>query len=464
MTSVEGEEGDMLRGAFTIGGIGLGRRRRGAVVAAATALAVLALVPAASASGWALQSVQTQNSWLASQLNGVSCAAANDCYGVGFSKVVANQTSQTSALIEHWNGTAWSIWNSGGPTGTNFSELTSVSCLSSTFCIAVGEYDSGGNTLPLAYTWSGGAGLTQQNAPLSPAATGSFASVSCQSSSFCEAVGTTLPANAVSRVPLVEEWNGSAMMQQASGPSSGDASLRAVSCAVAQSGFCMAVGIENLGGSPTETIVPYVEALNGSGWVTQTKTSDDRFVVQPAGTSAVVLSGVQCEDASDCQLVGNYYTSTGGQVVSVWGAKLASGSWTLESLPPANGSAGFGLGDDLACPGSSDCWAVGNYANGGSLQLFADNLNAGQWGFATLPNPPGTEPALGAVDCPQINYCEAVGSYRNSAGSSVAFAEQYYYSVPNIGPPHKCIDPDCPPPQPGIPHRLALSVERHGAM
>jgi hypothetical protein len=315
--------------------------------------------------------------------------------------------------------------------------------------MAVGEYDSGGYASPLVYTWAGGR-LVQRSAPLNPGEHGYFNSVSCQSASFCVAVGGNVGPSS-----LAEVWNGSGFTERQGGAGSGRAFLNQVSCASAGS-FCMAVGYVD---SAAGQNFPYLETYDGNGWVAQSNTSDGRFVLQPSTGFDPILTGVYCLNAVHCEVVGNYYTA--GPNVNPWGAEL-NGSWTLSSPPPSNADAGFGNGSDLVCP--STCWAVGNYASGKSLQLFADNLNGSQWGFSSLPGPGGPDPGLSAVSCAQINYCEAVGSYDNNATRRyIAFAERYSYTPPPGG---KCTDPDCPPPKPGTPHQFSLGVhgtERNGA-
>ncbi len=131
--------------------------------------------------------------------------------------------------------------------------------------------------------------------------------------------------------------------------------------------------------------------------------------------------------------------------------------WKLESVPPANGDAGFGSGDDLTCP--NECWAVGYYEPASGQQPLADTLNGPSWALASVPSPSGTHPVLNGAACAQINYCEAVGDYQDSAGNVVPFAEQYFYSVPS-----GCQHPPCRPPLPGAPHHVALTASGTGRM
>jgi hypothetical protein len=398
------------------------------LAAAIVVFAGMALAPAAFADGWSLQSVPLPRSPGHTELKGVSCPATNDCYAVGFDEPAGIDTVAT-ALIEKWNGTEWFVFNLGGP-GVN-SELNSVSCPSTSFCEAVGD-DSGNDpqAVPLVYTWGSG-GLRQQNVPVG--LNGSLNGVSCQSASFCLAVGhATAPGSG----PLNLEWTGSGFGQLPGGNHTQEASLDAVSCAAGQSFYCLSVGQEQTADGQFR---PLVEQFDDGSLETLSNTGDGRFVVQPSGTSYAELTGVYCLFSTDCQVVGDYVSST--NLFQPWAAETTSSGWTLESVPPANVDAGFGLGDDLACP--NECWAVGYYEGASGQQPLADTFNGANWALASMPVPSGTRPALDGVACAQINYCEAVGDYQNSAGNFVPFAEQYFYSVPS-----GCQHPPCRPPQP----------------
>ena len=54
-------------------------------------------------------------------------------------------------LIEQWNGTTWTVVPSVNAPATTGDTLNSVSCVATTFCLAVG----GSTTGPVAETWNG---------------------------------------------------------------------------------------------------------------------------------------------------------------------------------------------------------------------------------------------------------------------------------------------------------------------
>src|SRR5207244_1717372 len=84
-------------------------------------------------------------------LNGVSCLSTTRCYAVGAYSI--GSTSKT--LTQRWNGTSWSIVPSPNPTNATFSVLNGVSCPTTTSCDAVGSYFDGSTNNTLVEHWNG---------------------------------------------------------------------------------------------------------------------------------------------------------------------------------------------------------------------------------------------------------------------------------------------------------------------
>jgi hypothetical protein len=368
-------------------------RRTGVRLAAATvAVAVLALVPcAAMATGWAEQFVPAPSAAMSSDLLAVSCSAPSSCFAVGYQTINADQ----SALIERWNGTNWSVQNVQAPGQTSF--LNGVSCPTSSFCMAVGSANLAGTgeLTPLALTWNG-AGWTQQTVPLHPAES-AFQAVSCLSASFCEAVGWTLSDGGTT---VADDWNGSGFTPQ---PTAGlpRAGFNGVSCASAT--FCIADGEETP--QPGVT-VPYVESYNGTSWSPQSQTRTGQFLVSPPNAFTAFLSGSSCPSANACQLVG-ISTSSPGSIDFPWAAGLSGRAWSFESAPPSFSNASL---NDVSCATATYCWAVGQYTDIYRNQLpLGDYWNGSSWQLADI-NVSGNDPQLNAVACPTPRDCEAVGT------------------------------------------------------
>lgn len=104
---------------------------------------------AASCGSWSVVPSPSVSA-LPSSLGGVTATSANDAWAVG-DHVDSSDVDHT--LIEHWNGTAWSIVP-GAKTGNFFSFLTGVTALSTTNAWAVG-YDIPSINQTLIEHWNG---------------------------------------------------------------------------------------------------------------------------------------------------------------------------------------------------------------------------------------------------------------------------------------------------------------------
>src|SRR5262249_7534001 len=117
-------------------------------------------------------------------LGSVSCLAADSCMAIG--------SPDFDSLAEQWDGRSWQVRRSG-----QIDVLSSVSCPSAARCMAVGRYVSRSDrVLTLAEAWNGRRWL-QRDTP-TPMTFQSLSDVSCVRSSFCLAVG----------IGVAERWNG----------------------------------------------------------------------------------------------------------------------------------------------------------------------------------------------------------------------------------------------------------------
>lgn len=137
------------------------------------------------------------------QLQAVTSTSANDVWAVGYYGPPNSASLQT--LIEHWNGTQWSIVPSPDPgIGDN---LFGVTALSATNAWAVG-YTLGSNSGgTLIEHWDG----TQWNVVSSPNpanGTGSLTSVTALSNNNIWTVGYSLVQDTPFSLTLIEHWNG----------------------------------------------------------------------------------------------------------------------------------------------------------------------------------------------------------------------------------------------------------------
>ncbi len=247
-------------------------------------------------STWTLGNVPSPTATNDVQLSAVTCASSVFCVAVG------NQAtgSGTDTLIEQWDGTKWSIVTSPDPVGAGDSQLSGVSCAGPSFCVAVGV-SGPGNTLvdPLVEQWNGSTWTVVNAVNPSGSPATELSAVSCLSSTWCSAVGYSEDAS-LNRHALAEAWNGATWsVVTAPEPTGATASqFNALSCTTAS--WCMAVGDYTNASSDT---VSLGEVWNGTAW---------SVVVTPnpgAGTSGQ-LNGVSCAGAGFCVGVGQWYNGT----------------------------------------------------------------------------------------------------------------------------------------------------------
>jgi hypothetical protein len=110
-------------------------------------------------SRWA--TVPTPNPNVLNTLRGVSAVSAGDVWAVGDSiKSTTDGVSASKPLVEHWNGTTWSIVPSPS-IGAGSNVLTGVAARSSTDVWAVGYFDDVTGSIPVRRTlwlhWNGAA-------------------------------------------------------------------------------------------------------------------------------------------------------------------------------------------------------------------------------------------------------------------------------------------------------------------
>ena len=284
-----------------------------------------ALIERWNGTEWARQSSAKPTGATYSWLFGVSCMSSTTCAAVGF---YINGSESELPLAERWNGTEWTVQTIPGPTGGKSDELHDVSCVSSSECVAVGSYlNSTSVTVPLAERWNG----TEWTVQTIPSPTGakesSLRSVSCASSSECIAVGSYLNSSAVT-VPLAERWNGTAWTVQTIPSPAGAkrSSLRSVSCAATHA--CTAVGYYT---SSSNTEIPLAERWNGTEWTIQTTPT---LVAAEAN-----LGGVSCSASTECIAVGAS-SSTISTLSERWnGTEWALEAMPWVETPPGFGGA-----------------------------------------------------------------------------------------------------------------------------
>ena len=217
------------------------------------------------------------------QLSSVTCTTASDCWAVGaagpnqiqynFLPGIVPTMTGGSALIEHWDGSVWSLMNSGPPGSGQY--LASVTCTGSTNCWTVGSsMDSNGNpSSSLIEHWDGSTWtLTTALDPTTPA--NILTSVTCLTISECWATGATNSASGQNETPIpyIENWNGASWSVQPSPNVMAFGYLGGMSCVRGSGCFAAGFSANNLNNNTTlQTLIEHlaIPPSEGQGlWMT----------------------------------------------------------------------------------------------------------------------------------------------------------------------------------------------------
>jgi hypothetical protein len=197
-------------------------------------------------------------------------------------------------------------------------------------------------------------------------------------------------------------------------PETASSYLWGVSCP--SSGACTAVG-EYAREKASNTYLTLAEAWNGSEWLLQSTPN-------PGGAANSALRGVSCTSSSLCAAVGYYQNSSG--IYFALGEGWNGAEWQLQSTPEPAG-AGNSVLNGVACPAPAGCTAVGTYEDSAGVDMpFAEGWNGVKWSLQTMPAPTGGKGINpNGVACAATTACMAVGEYKNSSSVYVPFAESW---------------------------------------
>lgn len=152
-------------------------------------------------STWDIVSSPNRSGDTLSQLYSVTVVSANDAWAVG-SSLNGNLPSRT--LIQHWNGTQWSIVSSPSP-DKQFNELRGVAAVSANDVWAIGYRGGTTSATPIEtfiLHWNGTA-WTQVMSPNVPTGANQLFGITAITANDIWAVGSAAGA------PLAVHWNGS---------------------------------------------------------------------------------------------------------------------------------------------------------------------------------------------------------------------------------------------------------------
>lgn len=312
-----------------------------------------------SGSAWSLITIPLPPQAIASELNGIAAASANDIWAVG--EYLPNQPRYWATLIEHFDGNAWTIVqsaNAGSDIDPTSNHLQAVT-IDGTEVWAVGYLgDSGGQTL--AEKWDGQAWSVIPS--VNPGSNNVLLGVTASPDGTVWAVGKqTVPPDSVFQT-LIEHWNGTTWQAIPSANINGTFQYQNQLLGVTPVAANDLWAVGNYTNSTyTNPQVPYFEHWNGTEWSLvpsgpipafahqSVLTSVTRFI---AGSSLLIATGSM---STSTQTSGESLTLAQQWNGSAWTSMLIQtpvGYWASPRL--------LASGSDLA----GDVFAVGTTYTG----------------------------------------------------------------------------------------------------
>jgi hypothetical protein len=337
-----------------------------------------------SCGGWKV--VTSPNPGVPDGLGAVAAVSATDVWAVG-SSGLQSQTGQT--VIEHWNGTQWSVVKSPSP-GSEFNTLTGVAVVSANNVWAVGWQSSLGVAETLIEHWNG----TQWSVVKSPSpasAGNELFSVATVSATDVWTVGFILNNTATGPVEqtLIEHWNGTQWsVVKSPNPSSQTNGLTGVTATSATNAWAVGFAVNSSGIWQTLT-----EHWNGTQW---------RIVTSPSpGSQINYLSSVATISTTSAWAVGyaDNQTLTEQWNGTQWSVVKSSGPG-----PVSNSLLG------VVMVSATNVWSVGYYEDSNFVShTLTEHWNGTQWSVVTSPSPGSSSTQLEGVAAISSSNVWAVG-------------------------------------------------------
>jgi sugar lactone lactonase YvrE len=342
-------------------------------------------------SSWSLQSVSLPGGSLAAELNGVSCMTETECVAVGSVENSSKVWVNFSALWSHGSWTSLTTPTSGESAE---SVPESVSCGSTTSCVAVGWYNpsGGGGAKPFSLVLASGAWSYQ-----SRTTEGFLEGVACTSAEFCVAVGTHYGAG-----PSTETWNGTAWSAPSTpelpdvegGYFNGVSCLSPTDCTAVGAGYSKVTG----GQSATTVAVTW----NGTSWKEQSTPRESEIAPN-------WLAGVSCVGSEGCVAVGYSKASDNYASLLETREEATTASHLLSFGSPGSGGGNLNYPYGVTTDASGNVWVADEYNNrvaefnskGAFVLTFGKEVNK------TKVESSGTEAEKNLCTAASGNVCQA---------------------------------------------------------
>jgi hypothetical protein len=307
-------------------------------------------------------------------------------------------------LIEHWNGSSWSIVSS--PNVGTFNDLEGVARVPGTIQVwTVGTTLVGAFHQPLIELWNGFSWSVIANPSVGSGDAG-LGGVIAFSATNAWAVGSYTNSSNIPQ-PLIEHWNGSGWnvvpgpTPGTGGPGAGLSGVTAISA-----NNIWAVGSTTDSSFITKTLV---EHWNGVHWSVIPSAN-------PGTPGNILFSVTRVPGSAKLWAVGYYFTSSTSSsqtLIEFWNGS----NWSVVSSPflgPAQNSF-----SGVAAVAANNVWAVGNYIDSsGNQQTLIEQWNGSSWNIVASPMLGSPTLFSGITRVPGSTQVWAVGFYYNTSISN----------------------------------------------
>jgi hypothetical protein len=392
---------------------------------AASLLAAAWAGPAAAATGSTWQVLTTVNQQAGqvtdSQFLGVSLASPADGWAAG---TFDDENAVAHPLVEHWNGTTWTLGHAPQPSG-RAAQLAGVDELSPSDVWAVGfSQGSSGVTsdLPLIEHWNGTSWSMATGTSLPAGASGQLNAVGGTGPDDVWAVGLTLSADQSQESLLLEHFNGTQWQNvpfpsqdSACDPALADCFLDPTAIAASAPGNAWLAGNVSQPNATQHLLAHW----NGTSWTLATAPCLEGTAITacaPAGIDLNELTGLTVLSPSDAWASGSEGNVNNQNFHIPYVLHWNGTTWSLTKTPNMGGEGS--LLNAIRAVSTSDIWAVGQTQQlNGAIQTLTERFNGTAWAVVASPDPGNTPPddSLDAVASAGGGQVFAAGA-RNAVG------------------------------------------------
>ncbi len=344
-----------------------------------------------------------------------SCVSSTFCVAGG----TYTNASGAQAFVSLYDGSSWSVVSLGAALNLGgLAQVNAVSCVSPTFCVAGGQYEDASGSYQAFVSRYNGSSWTdvELGAALNLGGGAYLNAVSCVSSTFCVAGGEYTDASGGYQA-FVSRYNGVSWTDGELGAAlnlGGSAQVNAVSCV--STTFCVAGGQYTNGSGMSQALV---SRYNGSSW-----TDGELGAALNLGGSAKV-NAVSCVSPTFC-VAGGQYTDGSGMsqaLVSVFGGS----SWSDQTLALTLNLLGSAQVNAVSCASPSYCVAGGDYTGLTGIEALVSLYGRSTWADQTVASALnlGGNATVHSALCVADGFCLAGGTYTDAANHAQAFVSMY---------------------------------------